>query len=87
MNLAIRHRLSAFSDAIGQVGDRTAFITGAGQGIGGQGPEGGPYLAGGAMLKDIHQVQGRSLPIHQGPAQTVAQPVEQHRPLPAAAQH
>ena len=28
MNLALRHRLSAFSDAIGQVGDRTAFIAG-----------------------------------------------------------
>ena len=28
MNLAIRHRLSAFSDAIGQVGDRAAFIAG-----------------------------------------------------------
>ena len=28
MNLALRHRLSAFSDAIGQVSDRTAFIAG-----------------------------------------------------------
>lgn len=28
MNLAIRHRLSAFSDAIGQVDDRAAFIAG-----------------------------------------------------------
>ena len=28
MNLAIRQHLSAFSDAIGQVGDRTAFIAG-----------------------------------------------------------
>jgi FkbM family methyltransferase len=28
VNLAIRHRLSAFTDALGQVGDRTAFIAG-----------------------------------------------------------